>query len=206
MTKYKVGLTGLLGSGKSLAAGYFANCGIDIIDTDMISHQITGVNGEANAQITKVFGQKYINASGDLNRDLMRELVFNDQSEKQKLENILHPLIFNHVVSKVETSNSIYTIIMVPLLFQSIRYASYMDCSIFVDCSEDKIIARVIERNGWDKETILKVLNNQMTRAEQIKIADDILDNNDTPMKLELQVKYLHEKYKARVSHLSNKE
>jgi len=192
---HKIGLTGLIGSGKSLVATYFANLGINVIDTDVISHEITSSGGTAMPNILDVFGEMYITADGALNRPLMRELIFNDVIEKHKLESILHPLIFNEVVVRVSQTKSMYTVIVVPLLFQSSLYHRYVDKSIFVDCDENTIINRVMKRNGWSLETVLAVLHNQMPRVEQLGLADYVLDNNKTLHDLELQVKNLHEKY-----------
>ncbi len=195
MIGYKIGLTGLIGSGKSLVAEYFARLGIDIIDTDVISHNITSSDGTAMPEIIDEFGEMYITADGALNRPLMRELIFKDVIEKHKLESILHPLIFNDVVVRVSQTKSIYTVIVVPLLFQTPLYHRYVDKSIFVDCDDATIIDRVMRRNGWSQEIIQAILNNQMPRAKQLELADDVLDNNKTLLDLELQVKNLHEKY-----------
>jgi dephospho-CoA kinase len=192
---YKIGLTGLIGSGKSLVAEYFARLGIDIIDTDVISSAITSSGGAAMPEIIDVFGEMYITADGALNRSLMRELIFKNVIEKHKLESILHPLIFNEVVIRVSQTKSMYTVIVVPLLFQSPLYHRYVDRSIFVDCNEATIVDRVIKRNGWSQEMVLSVLNSQMPRAEQLRLADDVLDNNKTLLDLELQVESLHKKY-----------
>lgn len=195
MTKYKVGLTGLIGSGKSLAANYFADLGIEIIDTDAISHSITRHGGEAIPAIVKDFGSRYLTRDGTLDRDKIRDLVFNNVEEKHKLEAILHPLIFDEVKKQVDISQSRYTIIVVPLLFQSPRYAKYVDRSIFVDCDEDMLVSRIIKRNGWSRDIVLAILRNQMPRALQLEMADDIINNNETLLNLELQVKNLHVKY-----------
>lgn len=195
MIGYKVGLTGLIGSGKSRVANYFANLGVDIIDTDVISHKLTCQDGIAMPQIIDTFGMEYITPNGALDRNLMRELIFKNEPEKHKLESILHPLIFDEVVAGMGLSTSSYTIIVVPLLFQSPRYNKYMDRNIFVDCSESIIVNRVMKRNGWAMDDVCRVLRNQMPRVEQLKLADDVLDNNKTLADLELQVLKLHEKY-----------
>src|SRR5579863_10047317 len=140
--KHKIGLTGLIGSGKSLVAEYFRRLGIDIIDTDAISHAITSSGGSAMPYILEVFGEMYITDDGALNRPLMRELIFKNVIEKHKLESILHPLIFEEVVVKVSQTKGIYSVIVVPLLFQSPLYHRYVDKSIFVDCDEAAIIDR----------------------------------------------------------------
>lgn len=193
---YKVGLTGLIGSGKSVAADYFALAGIDIIDADKISHKITLTDGTAIPFIVEAFGAEYLSPDGALDRQKMHALIFSDIREKDKLEAILHPLIFAEIVAMFGQSTSAYTVIVVPLLFKCPIYAKYMDRSIFVDCSEEIIISRVMQRSGWSKETVLAILGSQMPRLEQLSLADDVLYNNQEPQHLASQVKNLHEKYK----------
>jgi dephospho-CoA kinase len=195
MTVYKIGLTGLIGSGKSLVANYFANLGIDIIDTDIISHMVTASNGVATSLIAKQFGKQYLDQDDALDRDKMRNLIFNDKQQKYKLEAILHPLIFEEVDNQIKLSTSMYVIIVVPLLFSLPMYTNYINRSIFIDCDESVLIARVMNRNGWDYDMVLKVLNNQMPRHEQLNIADDVITNNKTKLELELEVKKLHNMY-----------
>lgn len=190
-----IGLTGLVGSGKSLAADYFSRLGIDIIDTDRISHNLTGKNGAASLEIAKTFGAEYLTHENELDRSRMRDLVFRDVDSKRKLEGILHPLIFAEVIKQTNQTQSIYTVIVVPLLFSSPGYIEFIDRSIFVDCDEEISIERVIKRNGLSRQAVLDILHNQMPRQEQLKRADDIIVNNTTALDLELQIKKLHSKY-----------
>jgi dephospho-CoA kinase len=197
---YRIGLTGVIGSGKSLAAEYFANLGIVIVDTDAISHSITGYNAIAIEPIVEAFGLEYLKADGSLNRDKMRQLVFGKDDQRLKLESILHPLIFNEVVAAVEQSSSLYTIVMVPLLFQSPRYLQYVQRSIFVDCNEETIIARVAKRNNLSRDMVLAILKSQLPRDKQLALANDVLDNNRVPFYLQEQVNELDKKYKIRLN------
>lgn len=192
---FKIGLTGLIGSGKSLAAQYFAKLGVAIVDTDTISHEVTKAGGRAIPLIISAFGREYITENGALDRSRMRDLVFNNKEEKYKLEAILHPMIFEEVVAQVNETTSQYVIIVVPLLFISHRYVGYIDRSIYVNCDENTIIQRVINRNCWTQDTIMAALANQMPADEQLSLADDVLDNNCSFLELEHQVQRLHEKY-----------
>ena len=88
-----VGLTGGIGSGKSKVAEMFAELGAGVVDTDAISHELTGVAGRAMPAIASRFGARYVKPDGSLDRALMRELVFADLHAKRQLEEILHPLI-----------------------------------------------------------------------------------------------------------------
>ena len=193
---YKVGLTGLIGSGKSQAANYFAQLGIDVIDTDLISHQITAPDGIALPAIIKDFGKSYVCPDGSLNRPKMRELIFKNDSARINLELILHPLIFNEVLQSIAMAHGVYTVIVVPLLFKSPRYLELINRSVFVDCKLETLIKRVMERNAFSAAAVEEILKVQLPRNVQLNMADDILDNNKNPIELKRQVEDLDKKYK----------
>jgi dephospho-CoA kinase len=194
---YKVGLTGLLGSGKSQAASYFAELGIDIIDTDLISHHLTKPSGAAIPMIISNFGIDYICSDGGLNRSKMRELIFKDDCARVILESILHPLIFNEVIQHIAQKVGLYVVIVIPLLFKSQLYLEIMDRTIFVDCDEDRLISRVMLRNGFTEYSVRNILSVQLPRSIQLGMADDILDNNKDLQSLRAQVLDLDKKYNS---------
>lgn len=193
---YVFGLTGLIGSGKTTVANIFAKFGISIVDTDIIAHQITSDNGAAIPAIINVFGSEYVTVEKSLDRDRMRGLVFNDSAARSKLENILHPIIFDEVIkqlAQVESAN--YSIVVVPLLFKSPRYLQMTHRNIFVDCDYDSIVIRLKTRNNFSKLQIDAILATQVSREKQMSLADDIIYNNGEISLLEQQVNILHEKY-----------
>lgn len=194
--KYLIGLTGLIGSGKSIVADGFTRLGIDIIDTDAIAHEITGINGIALENIKNTFGKTYITQDNAMNRIRMRELVFRNLEAKMQLEEILHPLIFAKTEELIAKSMSAYTVIAVPLLFKSLKYMSLIHRSIFVDCSEEQIIERVILRSSLTIPQIKSILDNQTPRAIQLSLCDDILNNNKSINELYNSVLKLDAKYK----------
>jgi dephospho-CoA kinase len=194
--KYLIGLTGLIGSGKSVVATCFAKLGIDIIDTDAIAHAITGINGDAIHTIKSVFGQKYITTTNALNRELIRDLIFQDFEAKQQLEAILHPLIFSKTQELIAISSSPYTIIVVPLLFKSLKYMSLIQHSILVDCPTELLIKRVIARSNLTISQINSILSYQSPRDLQLSLCDDVLNNNTGVAELYNNVLKLDIKYK----------
>jgi dephospho-CoA kinase len=190
-----VGLTGLMGSGKSLVAECFRQLGVSIIDTDVIAHTITKNGGVAIPFIKDTFGDEFIVAQA-LDRSKMRNLIFSNPNAKDLLEGILHPLILVEVKQQLkEITNSIYVIVVVPLLFKVPRYMELVERTIFVDCEEDILIKRVIDRSGLNSATIKTMLKAQIEREQQLNLADDILDNNKSKEDLEQQIKLLHAKY-----------
>ena len=114
-----VGLTGGIGSGKSAAADAFEKLGATVVDTDAISHELTGPGGAAIAEIRRQFGSAFIDASGAMDRKRMRDLVFSDPEEKQRLEALLHPMIRAESARRIAAAKGPYAVHVVPLLIES---------------------------------------------------------------------------------------
>jgi dephospho-CoA kinase len=190
---YLVGLTGGIGSGKSTVADMFAALGARIIDTDLISRQLTQAGGEAIPAIGDAFGPQLIDREGALNRDRMRELIFNNASEKKRLEAILHPLIFARAKREsLLPTNAPYTLIVVPLLFESGRYAEWLHLVITVDCAEDVQIARTMARSNLDGAAVRAIMAQQLERSERMGLADEVIHNDGTLLDLQSQVDSMH--------------
>ena len=192
---YIVGLTGGIGSGKSAAAQLFEALGVTVIDTDAIAHALTGPGGAAMGQIRTAFGADYLTAQGALARARMRELVFADAAKKRQLEAILHPLIRVRTNALVEAVRSPYVILMVPLLVESGDYRARCRRILVVDCPEELQLARVAARSGLGAEQVRAIMANQVTRAERLAAADDVIDNSGDLARLRTQVEALHARY-----------
>ena len=195
MRQLIIGLTGLIGSGKSLVAEYFALLGAKIIDTDAIAHELTSIDGGAIALIQQKFGIEFIGSDGSLNRAKMRNLVFSDDMARQNLEAILHNLIFAQVIHELEQTVAKFVIVVVPLLFKSAKYLAIIHRSIFVDCPEDELIRRVKMRSQLNDATISNILLLQMPRLEQLQLASDVIENNGSTMDLRNKVSQLYQQY-----------
>jgi dephospho-CoA kinase len=190
---YLVGLTGGIGSGKSTVAGMFAELGARIVDTDLISHQLTKTGGEAIPAIRTSFGVRYIATDGSLDRGVMRELVFTHFDEKRRLESILHPLILAQARQQAESpTDAPYTLVIVPLLFESGRYHDWLHRIIAVDCSEETQVARTIQRSRLDETTIRAIMAQQIARSERTRLADEIIHNDGSLDDLKSQVVGIH--------------
>jgi dephospho-CoA kinase len=134
MTKMVIGLTGLIGSGKSTVARIFAERGAQVVDTDVIAHQLTIPNGFALPAIQQEFGSDLVNSGGVLDRVRLREMVFNDEALHQRLEKLMHPLILAETRSQLmNNSSACYSLVVVPLLFRAPDYLAITDRNIFVD-------------------------------------------------------------------------
>lgn len=195
--KYIIGLTGLIGSGKSEVTSIFRDLCVDAIDTDIIAHQITSTNGIAIKELESTFGGEFITQNRELNRSLMRELIFSDSEKRHKLENILYPMIFDEAQKQVNISSKSYLIVVVPLLFKSIKYMNLIHRSIYVDCKEDILIKRVCNRSKISENDVRNILNTQMSASLQLKLCDDIINNNGDISSLRKQIIKLNNHYKT---------
>jgi len=192
---FVVGLTGGIGSGKSTASKFFADLGITIIDTDVISKKLTEANGIAISRIREAFGDSSISSVGEVDRVKMRELVFSDKEARITLEKILHPLILNEVRAQIEQVTDSYAIVVVPLLFETDDYHNIVDRTLVVDCDERQQLIRTMERNHLPEEKVKAIMAAQMTRQQRSQKADDIILNDDDIDSLKEQILSLHQKY-----------
>lgn len=195
--RFSVGLTGGIGSGKSTVANLFAAAGAAVIDTDVISHQLTATNGDAIAQIRASFGAQFILPNGAMDRPRMREAVFAEPAAKAKLETILHPLIREQTEYLAREAPGEYLIFVVPLLVESGVWRKRVSRILVVDCSEQTQIERVMQRNALSQAQVEVIMQNQATRADRLAIADDVVNNDGDQALLELQVRTLHQIYLA---------
>ncbi|SEF46744.1 dephospho-CoA kinase [Nitrosomonas ureae] len=190
-----VGLTGGIGSGKSTVGQYFADLGIDIIDTDVIARMLTEPGGLAMNSIKNSFGETMIAADGSLNREKMRDLIFSDSNYKLALENILHPLILAETLQQVRKALSPYIIIAIPLLFETNDYDKIIQRSLVVDCEEEQQILRTMKRSKLHENQVRAIVATQIPRTSRLQKADDIIVNNLDIAYLKAQVAQLHKKY-----------
>ena len=187
------GLTGGIGSGKSTVAKLFEALGAHIVDTDEISHRLTAADGLAMPAIQQAFGDTYIDKDGALDRTRMRALVFSDGDAKLRLQAILHPLILEQAKSDaLSPTGAPYTLVVVPLLFESGRYRNWLSGVIVVDCPEEQQIAHTLQRSTLDESTVHAIMSQQMDRASRLRHADEIILNDGSLEQLKNRVAELH--------------
>jgi len=190
-----VGLTGGIGSGKSAAAAEFGRLGATVVDTDAIAHQLTLAGGAAMAQVRRLFGDDFIDATGALDRAKMRALAFRDPAAKKKLEQLLHPMIRAESERRIAAASGPYVVHVVPLLVESPGYRQRVTRVLVVDCPEDVQVERVRQRSRLSEEEIRRIVASQAKREERLAAADDVIDNSASLDALHKQVRELHSRY-----------
>ena len=187
-----VGLTGGIGSGKSSAVKIFKELGIDSIDADHVAKNILDSNKNARKLFIEEFGDKYILKNHKINRDLLREDIFNDKSKIKKLESIIHPIVREEIFEFIQKSESIYTIIDVPLIFET-KSEDFYNKIVVVDCDTNTQILRASQRDNQTEESILKIIGNQASREERFSIADYVINNDSSYGNLKKEVIKIHQ-------------
>jgi dephospho-CoA kinase len=191
---YKVGLTGGIGCGKTTVSKLFGELCVPVVDADNIAHRLVEPGQPALLEISKTFGDNVTNPDGTLNRDYLRDIIFSDIQQKQKLEAILHPLVFIAMQTTIDKLTSPYCIASIPLLFETHR-ADFVDRVLVVDCPVENQVSRVKQRDDMTETRIQSIIASQVSRDYRLSHADDVIDNTETGSKLADQVKKLHNLY-----------
>jgi dephospho-CoA kinase len=192
---FSVGLTGGIASGKTTISNLFSELGVVVIDTDVISHNLLAPGEQAYRQVCAHFGNQILFANEEINRATLRNIIFSDPQQKFWLETMLHPLIFQRSHDAiVENSRASYVLVVVPLLFET-NFQSLVDRILVVDCPADQQVQRLIKRDDIDESLAHSMLAQQMSNAERLTRAHDVINNREIDADLATQVAALHQFY-----------
>lgn len=198
MMKYIVGLTGGIGSGKTTVSNYFAKQNVTIIDADIIAREVVAIGSLGLASLVSEFGQKILLTDGTLNRSYLREMMFGDEPHhlktKDKVNQLLHPLIAKETQSRIESADSQYVLWVVPLLFENQLHKN-VNRILVVDVPPLVQIERTMKRDKVKAEHVERILTAQVSREMRLSLADDIIYGDEPLEKIEEQVIILHQKY-----------
>lgn len=190
-----IGLTGGIASGKTTVANIFQKeFGIEVVDADIVARQVVEPGSEGLAQISQHFGQSIIQPDGCLNRAKLREIIFAQPSEKEWLNNLLHPMIRKEMLKALENVRSEYALLVIPLMVEN-NLQSLADKVIVVDVDQATQIQRTVERDNVNIEQARAILASQATREQRLAIADYVIKNNTKNQKLLYQITELHKKF-----------
>ena len=189
-----IALTGGIGSGKTSIASIFKNLGVPIIDSDTISKEIILPGKPCFKDIVNEFGEEILTNKGIIDRYKLRDIIFNNDKARIKLENITHPIIFKNIDVQTSLINYPYCVVIVPLLIET-KSVKYFDKVLLVDTLENIQFERVAKRDNISSTLLRKIIKTQVTRSERLKYADDIIENNSEIGNLNEHINILHKKY-----------
>jgi dephospho-CoA kinase len=193
--RLRIGLTGGIASGKSTVARRFVDLGVPVIDADEAARAVVAPGTPGLAEVVDRFGPSIIGEKGgELNRRVLRELVFGDPRLRQDLEVILHPLIRAEMERQAARVKGPYLVMAIPLLVEG-DSRDRVDRILVVDADEHVQLQRLVARDGGSIEQARAILASQATRAARLSAADDVLSNTGTVTDLRQGVDHLHERY-----------
>ena len=192
----RIGLTGGIASGKSTVADMFADLGITVIDTDVIAREVVQPGEPALLEIRAKFGDSVFASDGTLDRSALRKTIFADEAARKQLESILHPIIQQQTIERMDAASGSYVIVVVPLLVES-PLRSHLDRILVVDCDEATQIERLLARDAESEDQARRILAAQASREQRLEIADDVIQNNATIDAIPAQLSAIHDSYLA---------
>lgn len=192
-----IGLTGGIGSGKSQAAAEFSFLGVPLLDADAVSRELTGENGKALPLIRKCFGESVF-MGAQLNRAVMRQLVFADSSARQDLENMMLPLIMEEIQNQqLLYQQQPYGVIEIPLLQEKKEFQALVQHVLLIDANESIRINRVMARSNLSESEVRKIIAVQSENSSRYWMADEIILNNGNKDELTHKIGRLNQYYQS---------
>ena len=198
--KFVIGLTGGIASGKSSVASYFSALGIDVFDSDQIARQLFAPHSEHLTVLREHFGESIFESEQVLDRKALGKLVFSNPEELAWLNQFTHPLINRAMKQQLESSQSSYVILDIPLLINKQGeipdYLSKMiDRVLVINLPLKTQLYRLQQRDGISEQEAMKIINSQSSLQQKLALADDVIDNIGDLQSLNKAVKHLHEQF-----------
>ena len=175
------GLTGGIGTGKSTVSAIFQKAGALIVDADQISHDVVQQGKPAWKSIVDGFGEDILLAGGEIDRIALGRIIFNDMTQKLRLDKMVHPHVFREMTNKINeialSDPDSVVILDVPLLIETNMHQNVPD-TILVYAPEDVQISRLMKRDGISEVDALAKIRSQLSIEEKKKLIKIVIDNS----------------------------
>ncbi len=199
----RIGLTGGIGSGKSLVARLLKDLGAAIVDADAIAREVVAPGGPAYDGVVRTFGPGVVRPDGTLDRKAMAERVFIDASARRQLNALTHPHIRRRMAeeaARLASAPGVEVIVLdIPLLLETTDGRDLgLEGIVVVDVDDDVRVARLVARDGLSEADARRRLAAQMALRDKVARADWVIDNNGSPDETREQVRALWEALQER--------
>jgi len=192
---FVVGLTGGIGSGKTVASDHFAELGVPVIDTDIIARRIVEPEQPVLNALIDAFGDRILLVDGHLNRSTLREIAFSNSNNKRLLDEITHPAIRSETLNQIGDVTYPYCVIVVPLLTKDSPFNKAMHRIVVVTAKHETKIARVKKRSNLNREEVERIMATQLDDQARTRFSDDVIANDGSLDDARLEVERLHQLY-----------
>jgi dephospho-CoA kinase len=197
MKTLKIALTGGIACGKSSVIQIFKKNAIAIIDLDVIAREVVEPNTQALSELVAHFGNGILNDDQTLNREALRQVLFENNANQKIIEEILHPKILEKMQMDIEKLNVPLVVVEVPLLVEQ-NLSNLFDRAIVVDCDEQNQLKRLLKRENIDEKLAKTMISAQASRKQRLalskKLPTDILENNSQIFEMEQKAQDLAQK------------
>ena len=189
-----IALTGGIGSGKSTVARRWVELGATEIDADVLAREVVAPGSTGLALVAKQFGSEVLAADGTLDRASLAKIAFSSEENRKLLESILHPLIQQLALEKVEGLSGVivYTI---PLFVESNSKLKF-DKVVTISCDEAVRVKRLVESRGMSEGEAISRISAQASDAQREAVSDIVIDSNCTLAELVSRADSVFENFK----------
>ncbi|KPB05448.1 dephospho-CoA kinase [Bacillus sp. CHD6a] len=192
-----IGLTGGIASGKSTVANMLREKNIPIVDADVVAREVVEIGTDTYMKLVNEFGKDILNNDKTLNRPKLGSIIFQNETKRQKLNNIMHPSIRTSMKEKtkhyIEEGHDV-VVMDIPLLFES-NLTHLVDKTLLVYVTEKTQLKRLMERNDLTEKEATDRIHSQMPLTEKVKLSHAVIDNNGTIAKTKLQLNQILEQW-----------
>lgn len=186
-----VGLTGGVGMGKTTVSDYLSSrYRVPILDADIYAREAVEPGSQVLVKLVERYGSRILSPTGELNRSSLGEIIFNSDSERQWLEQQIHPYVRDRIEAELEklaAQGCTTAILVIPLLFEA-RMTDLVTEIWVVRSADGQQVERLQQRDRLNLEQIHARIRSQMAIEKKIEQADIVLDNSSTPEMLYQQV------------------
>ncbi len=189
----RVGVTGGIGSGKTLVCSLFARKGIPVLSADEIAKEVMQSNRDLRPQLSRLLGTSTFRADGSLDRSHVAARIFADATLRRKLNGLVHPKVEDEIgrgYAQLERSGNTIGIVEAALIYEA-GYDKRLDVVIVVDAPESERIKRVVARDGSPVEEVQRRIAAQSPPEQKARKADYVIHNAGSLQDLESSVEFL---------------
>lgn len=187
-SKLRVGITGGIGSGKTLACKYFKKLGCKVIYADDVAKKLYISNKKLKSRLVREFGRGILDENGNISGANSRKIIFSNKKNIKRVNKIVHPFVIKEIERLVSKLRKKIVLIETAIMFES-GYSGRLDYTVLIYANKDTRVKRIQKRDKMPKADILKLMSVQMDEREKMKRADFMIKNNSTKKELYSSIK-----------------
>ena len=193
----KIGLTGGIGSGKTVVSDAFKELNVPIVDTDVIAREVIIKDESLLLKLVDTFGSEILDKNKTLDRSKLRDIAFINKENKKNLDNIMHPAIRQSTLEEIQNYEDLkypYCIIVVPLLIET-GFIKLVDRVLVVTAPLERKLQWLEKRSQLSPTKANIIMNKQSSDKEKLAQADDVINNDSDIENIHIKISELHQQY-----------